>query len=44
MKQANAFYSSGVYLGGALASLSILLDNSLGWRDTSLLCGGIGEP
>ncbi|KAJ1474188.1 major facilitator superfamily domain-containing protein [Baffinella frigidus] len=42
LSTANAFYSSGVYLGGALASLSILLDNSLGWRDTSLLCGGIG--
>ena len=39
---ANSVYSSGVYLGGALASLSILLDNALGWRSTSLLAGGIG--
>uniref|UniRef100_A0A7S2E268 Major facilitator superfamily (MFS) profile domain-containing protein n=1 Tax=Helicotheca tamesis TaxID=374047 RepID=A0A7S2E268_9STRA len=29
---ASSIYGSGVYLGGALASLSILLDNSLGWR------------
>ena len=29
-RQAGAVYSSGVYLGGALASLSILLDDSVG--------------
>jgi MFS family permease len=29
---ANSLYGGGIYLGGALASLSILLDNSLGWR------------
>jgi hypothetical protein len=28
--QAGAVYSSGVYLGGARASLSILLDDSIG--------------
>jgi MFS family permease len=28
-------YSSGVYLGGALAALSILIDASLGWRGLS---------
>lgn len=28
-------YSSGVYLGGALAALSILIDASLGWRGMS---------
>jgi MFS family permease len=30
----SSIYGSGVYLGGALASLSILLDNNLGWRVT----------
>jgi len=39
---ANAVYSSGIYVGGALASLSILLDNQLGWRGTSLAAGGFG--
>lgn len=29
---ANSLYGGGIYLGGSLASLSILLDNSLGWR------------
>ena len=36
---ANSLYGGGIYLGGALASLSILLDNSLGWRGA---LGGIG--
>jgi MFS family permease len=31
---ANSIYSSGVYLGGGLSSLSILLDQTLGWRVT----------
>lgn len=39
---ANAVYSSGVYLGGAIASLSILLDERFGWRQTFLIAGGIG--
>jgi MFS family permease len=39
---ANSIYASGVYVGGALASLSILLDNQLGWRDTTFLAGSVG--
>ena len=39
---ANSIYSSAVYVGGALASLTILLDNSIGWRDSSLAIGGAG--
>ena len=39
---ANSIYSSAVYVGGALASLTILLDNSIGWRDSSLAIGGTG--
>jgi MFS family permease len=31
---ASSLYGAGVYLGGALASLSILLDNQWGWRGT----------
>ena len=34
--------SSGVYLGGALASLSILLDDQYGWRSTTQLVGLVG--
>lgn len=33
---ASSVYSTGVALGGALASLSILLDTQIGWRDTAL--------
>lgn len=29
---ANSVYSTGVYVGGGLAALSILLDRALGWR------------
>jgi len=39
---ANSIYASGIYVGGALASLSILLDNQLGWRGTSMVAGGVG--
>ena len=39
---ANSIYASGVYLGGALASLSLLLDNMLGWRFTMALIGSYG--
>jgi predicted MFS family arabinose efflux permease len=39
---ANSIYASGVYLGGALASLSLLLDDMLGWRDTLALIGWYG--
>lgn len=38
----NGIFSSGVYVGGALASLSILLDNSIGWRSTMLVIGVVG--
>eukprot|EP00547_Thalassionema_nitzschioides_P009833 CAMPEP_0194230030 /NCGR_PEP_ID=MMETSP0156-20130528/44199_1 /TAXON_ID=33649 /ORGANISM="Thalassionema nitzschioides, Strain L26-B" /LENGTH=410 /DNA_ID=CAMNT_0038962603 /DNA_START=121 /DNA_END=1350 /DNA_ORIENTATION=- len=31
---ANSIYGSGVYLGGGLSSLSILLDGRIGWRGT----------
>lgn len=33
---ATSLYSTGVALGGALASLSIVLDSRIGWRDTAL--------
>eukprot|EP00953_Heterococcus_sp_UTEX-ZZ885_P008758 5213-Heterococcus_DN1.PRE.2 len=39
---ANGIYSSGVYVGGACASLTVLLTASIGWRDCSLLAGSIG--
>jgi MFS family permease len=39
---ANSIYSSGVYLGGALASLSLLIDDMIGWRDTMALNGWYG--
>jgi hypothetical protein len=39
---ANSIYSSGVYLGGALASLSLLIDDMIGWRDTMALTGWFG--
>ena len=36
LASASSFYSTGVALGGALASLSILLDSQIGWRNTAL--------
>jgi len=39
---ANSIYSSAVYVGGALASLTILLDNQIGWRDSSIGIGVLG--
>jgi len=33
---ASSLYSTGIAVGGALASLSILLDTQIGWRDTAL--------
>ncbi|KAL7429534.1 hypothetical protein ACHAXM_001749 [Skeletonema potamos] len=39
---ANSLYGSGVYLGGALASLSLLLDENVGWRWTLGAIGGFG--
>ena len=38
----NGIFSSGVYLGGGLASLSIILDSSIGWRNTLFFIGGLG--
>lgn len=38
----NGIFSSGVYLGGALASLSIILDKAVGWRTTLLCVGAVG--
>jgi sugar phosphate permease len=38
----NGVFSSGIYLGGGLASLSIILDGYVGWRQTMLIVGGIG--
>ncbi len=38
----NSLFGSGVYLGGALASLSLLLDQSLGWRGTMTTIGVFG--
>lgn len=39
---ANSIYASGVYLGGALASLSSLLAEILGWRLTLAVVGWYG--
>ncbi|KAJ1435295.1 major facilitator superfamily domain-containing protein, partial [Ochromonadaceae sp. CCMP2298] len=38
----NGIFSSGIFLGGALASLSILLDEQVGWRSTMTAIGGAG--
>ena len=34
---ANSIYGSGIYVGGALSSLSILIDNQFGWRNTLII-------
>jgi sugar phosphate permease len=39
---ANSIYSTGIYLGGGLASLSIELDYSIGWRRSLMTIGSIG--
>lgn len=39
---ANSLYGGGIYLGGALASLSIVLDNSVGWRGALGAIGAYG--
>ncbi|CAM9252164.1 unnamed protein product [Ascophyllum nodosum] len=39
---ANAIYSSGVYLGGALASLSLILNGAVGWRQSHLVVATAG--
>lgn len=38
---ANGIFSGGIFLGGGLASLSILLDQTVGWRNTALIVGAI---
>lgn len=38
----NGIFSGGIYLGGALSSLSIILDYYVGWKTTMLVIGGIG--
>jgi MFS family permease len=38
----NGIFSGGIYLGGALASLSIILDGEIGWRSSLLVIGGLG--
>ena len=42
LASANGLYASGVYFGGGLASLSILLDQAWGWRALCVLVGGVG--
>jgi predicted MFS family arabinose efflux permease len=34
--------SSGIFLGGAVASLSVVLDEAVGWRGTMAVTGGVG--
>jgi len=38
----NGLYSSGIYFGGGLAALSVLIDQQLGWRHLSMAVGGVG--
>ena len=37
----NGLYASGLYFGGRFAALSVLLDQSIGWRGSFLLVGAI---
>ncbi len=39
---ANGIYSSGIYIGGGLAALSVILDQQLGWRGLSALAAVAG--
>ena len=39
---ANSIYSLGIYIGGALSSLTLLFITGLGWRTTYLVVGVIG--
>jgi sugar phosphate permease len=39
---ANSIYSTGIYLGGGMASLSIQLDQLLGWRKSLITMGILG--
>lgn len=38
----NGIFSGGIFIGGALASLSILLDGQIGWRNTVGVIGAVG--
>jgi MFS family permease len=38
----NGLYASGLYFGGGLAALSVLLDASLGWRQLCVIVGVLG--
>ncbi|KAJ1633679.1 major facilitator superfamily domain-containing protein, partial [Pavlovales sp. CCMP2436] len=38
----NSAYSTGVYIGGGLAALSILLDRAVGWRSTLHVSAAVG--
>ena len=38
----NGIFTSGIYLGGGLASLSIILDGYIGWRSTLLTLSSFG--
>lgn len=39
---ANSIYSSGIYVGNAIASLNIILIQNYGWRDGYMFVGEIG--
>ena len=41
LSEANSRFTAGIYAGGALASLSALLDERLGWRATSLVVAAV---
>ena len=34
--RANSFYSFGIYMGVACSSLTLILDNKIGWRNSVL--------
>ena len=39
---ANSLYSSGIYVGNALASLNIIMIQAYGWRDSFMFVGIFG--
>jgi len=39
---AYGIFNFGIYVGGGLSSISIILAKALGWRTTSYICAGIG--
>ena len=39
---ANAIYSSGIYVGSAISSISIIAINAFGWRGSFMFTGLIG--